>query len=156
MARQYYKDSTTGQMKPLGVKVEDTLPVGTEVDYDGQDIPEGWEEVDDTVLLAELDNNTTNTTQQFNNIDFSSYKYVQLEMFYVQGTNNKCISSKMMPVSQIVDGISIQDRYIYWTSNLIFLVDCTFISSNSISLTIEYLNGTSTAGFFNLRLYGIK
>ena len=47
MARQYYKDSTTGQMKPLGVKVEDTLPVGTEVDYDGQDIPEGWEEVDD-------------------------------------------------------------------------------------------------------------
>ena len=47
MARQYYKDSTTGQMKPLGVKVEDTLPVGTEVDYDGQDIPEGWEEVPD-------------------------------------------------------------------------------------------------------------
>ena len=47
MARQYYKDSTTGQMKPLGVKVEDTLPVGTEVDYDGQDIPEGWVEVDD-------------------------------------------------------------------------------------------------------------
>ena len=47
MARQYYKDSTTGQMKPLGVKVEDTLPIGTEVDYDGQDIPEGWEEVDD-------------------------------------------------------------------------------------------------------------
>lgn len=47
MARQYYKDSTTGQMKPLGVKVEDTLPVGTEVDYDGTDIPEGWVEVDD-------------------------------------------------------------------------------------------------------------
>ena len=46
MARQYYKDSTTGQMKPLGVKVEDTLPVGTEVDYDGQDIPEGWIEID--------------------------------------------------------------------------------------------------------------
>lgn len=47
MARQYYKDSTTGQMKPIGVKVEDTLPVGTEVDYDGSTIPEGWEEVDD-------------------------------------------------------------------------------------------------------------
>ena len=44
-----YKDSTTGQMKPLGVKVEDTLPVGTEVDYDGQDIPEGWVEIDDVL-----------------------------------------------------------------------------------------------------------
>lgn len=45
MARQYYKDSTTGQMKPLGVKVEDTLPVGTIVEYNGQDIPEGWVDI---------------------------------------------------------------------------------------------------------------
>ena len=52
MARQYYKDSTTGQMKPLGVKVEDTLPVGTEVDYDGTDIPEGWVEVTDDYIIS--------------------------------------------------------------------------------------------------------
>ena len=45
MARQYYKDSTTGQMKPLGVKVEDTLPVGTIVEYNGQNIPEGWVDI---------------------------------------------------------------------------------------------------------------
>lgn len=45
MARQYYKDTTTGQMKPLGVKVEDTLPVDTIVEYNGQNIPEGWVDI---------------------------------------------------------------------------------------------------------------
>lgn len=41
-----YKDPQTGNLRPYGTKVEDTLPVGTEVDYDGNDVPEGWEEVD--------------------------------------------------------------------------------------------------------------
>ena len=31
----------------LVVKVGDTLPIGTEVDYDGQTAPAGWQEVDD-------------------------------------------------------------------------------------------------------------
>lgn len=29
------------------VKVGDTLPIGTEVDYDGQTAPAGWQEIDD-------------------------------------------------------------------------------------------------------------
>ena len=32
------------------VKVGDTLPIGTEVDYDGQTVPAGWQEVDETNL----------------------------------------------------------------------------------------------------------
>ena len=31
----------------LVVKVGDTLPVGSEIDYDGQTAPAGWQEVDD-------------------------------------------------------------------------------------------------------------
>ena len=50
MARLEYKDSTTGNMKTLGVKVEDTLPIGTEVDYNGSTIPEGWIEVTDDYI----------------------------------------------------------------------------------------------------------
>ena len=34
----------------LVVKVGDTLPIGTEVDYDGQSVPAGWQEVDETNL----------------------------------------------------------------------------------------------------------
>ena len=47
MARDYYRDPVSGNLIAKAVKVEDTLPVGTEVDYDGTDIPEGWVEVDD-------------------------------------------------------------------------------------------------------------
>lgn len=62
MARQYYKDSTTGQMKPIGVKVEDTLPVDTIIDYAGTDIPEGWEKVDNEVVLYQGQGNTNTLT----------------------------------------------------------------------------------------------
>ena len=41
-----YKDPTTGKFKEINVKVADTLPVGSEVDYNGTTIPTGWEEVD--------------------------------------------------------------------------------------------------------------
>ena len=60
MARQYYKDSTTGQMKPLGVKVEDTLPIGIELDYDGSTVPEGYVQVNETNLDNVVVNNIRN------------------------------------------------------------------------------------------------
>ena len=49
-----YKDPQSGNFVPFGVKIEDTLPVGTEVDYDGNDVPEGWEEIleDDKVIVS--------------------------------------------------------------------------------------------------------
>lgn len=42
-----YKDPVTGEMKTLSVKAADTLPIGTIVDYDGDTVPDGWEEVSD-------------------------------------------------------------------------------------------------------------
>ena len=47
-----YKDSTTGNMLPVSVKVGDTLPVGTEIDYDGESVPLGWEQVADGDLIV--------------------------------------------------------------------------------------------------------
>lgn len=38
-----YKDPNTGQLKELSLKAADTLPIGTIVDYDGENVPEGWE-----------------------------------------------------------------------------------------------------------------
>jgi hypothetical protein len=39
--------TSASNFSDLVVKVGDTLPVGTEVDYDGQTAPAGWQEVDD-------------------------------------------------------------------------------------------------------------
>lgn len=41
-----YRDPQTGEFKDITVKVADTLPVGTIVEYDGDNIPNGWELVD--------------------------------------------------------------------------------------------------------------
>ena len=45
MASIKYKDN--GTYKDIVVKVGDTQPIGTIVDYDGAEVPNGWEEVDD-------------------------------------------------------------------------------------------------------------
>ena len=41
------KYNDNGTVKDIKVKAFDTLPVGTEVDYDGSVVPDGWMEVDD-------------------------------------------------------------------------------------------------------------
>ena len=41
------KDKTTGTFKEVYVKALDSLPVGAEIDFEGTDIPTGWEETTD-------------------------------------------------------------------------------------------------------------
>lgn len=41
------KYNDNGEWKDIIVKATDTLPIGTEVDYNGTDVPDGWEEVED-------------------------------------------------------------------------------------------------------------
>lgn len=40
-----YKDPITGELKSITVKSGDTLPIGTIVEFDGTEIPDGYEEV---------------------------------------------------------------------------------------------------------------
>lgn len=43
-----YKDPNTGNwVRETAMPIGDTLPIGSEVDYDGTTVPYGWEEVDD-------------------------------------------------------------------------------------------------------------
>ena len=40
-----YRDPDTGEFKDITVKASDTLPIGTVVEYDGTEVPSGWEEI---------------------------------------------------------------------------------------------------------------
>lgn len=42
-----YKDPVTGEWKEIYSKTADTLPVGTVVDFDGTEIPAGWEQAEE-------------------------------------------------------------------------------------------------------------
>ena len=48
-----YRDPETGEFKELYTKAADTLPVGTEVDYDGDEVPAGWAKVDNNYYSTE-------------------------------------------------------------------------------------------------------
>ena len=60
MANIKYKDN--GEYKDIVVKVGDTQPIGTIVDYDGAEVPNGWEEVNDTSIFTPYTCWTRNTT----------------------------------------------------------------------------------------------
>jgi len=46
-----YRDPETGEFKEIYVKAADTLPVGSVVDYDGEEIPAGWEQIEEELLI---------------------------------------------------------------------------------------------------------
>lgn len=56
-----YRDPQTGEFKDITVKVSDTLPIGTEVDYDGTTVPNGWEQVDTVENISINDFFTSST-----------------------------------------------------------------------------------------------
>lgn len=41
------KYNDNGEYKDIYIKTFDTLPVGTEVDFDGETVPDGWSEIQD-------------------------------------------------------------------------------------------------------------
>lgn len=45
-----YSDPITGELKNIYVKASDTLPIGTVVEYDGDIVPDGYEEIEDVLF----------------------------------------------------------------------------------------------------------
>ena len=78
------KYNDNGEYKDIYIKTFDTLPVGTEVDYDGSVVPDGWsevseyEEVDPTDYIT-ISNSFTlagNHAYKYGNIVFFNYDIV--------------------------------------------------------------------------------
>ena len=77
-----YKDSE-GNFKEIKIKTKDSLPVGTIVDYDGDTVPDGYEEVDSMdinngVVLWENPDTTVEFIAQTINLSSSNYDYVEI------------------------------------------------------------------------------
>lgn len=73
-----FRDSETGEFKELYAKAADTLPVGTVVDFDGVEIPAGWEEIEsDEVVLFESENGDNATTLTLTET-LANYKEVEV------------------------------------------------------------------------------
>lgn len=90
------RNPNTGNFEKLYVKALDSMPIGTEVDFDGSvsDIPDGWEEVSGTNYTAfELYNNTSGTTGTIQLSDsVSNYSYIEI-LYFINVLPNICGNS---------------------------------------------------------------
>ena len=74
------KYNDNGTYKDIYVKTFDTLPIGTEVDYDGETVPAGWTEVEDTTTgNFTLNSNVSNGYIQYVKIG----KFVQIQTEFI-------------------------------------------------------------------------
>ena len=53
------KYNDNGTYKDIYVKTFDTLPIGTEVDYDGNTVPDGWSEISPNLVIDSGDEGFT-------------------------------------------------------------------------------------------------
>lgn len=64
-----YRDPITGEFKDITIKVSDTSPVGTIVEYDGTTIPNGWELVNGSGTYKKIKKTETITATNGNIVD---------------------------------------------------------------------------------------
>jgi hypothetical protein len=132
MANIKYKEN--GEYKDIVVKVGDTSPIGLEADYDGTEVPNGWEEVTDSFsgTLAE------NVSKTFSLKAYTNYILVATS--YGQGSasinTNVFIVSTGQNASKTSQAIKVG-------------------GSNSELLTISFTDGltmviTSKSGIWNI------
>lgn len=82
------KYNDNGEIKNIIIKSGDTLPIGTEVEFDGETIPDGWEEVEEKekVLWENSNADATFNAQTVNlNDSLSNYNYYEVIFKLVAG-----------------------------------------------------------------------
>lgn len=129
-----------------GTITGDTLPIGSEVDYTGTDIPAGWEEVaPQAQILWTNSNPTSNFAGQ--TITISSTDYDVLEIFYVSILGNNQIKS----VRTIKNANSILDFYDGYSSK--GALRTVTISGNQITFSNSFYNSGSGSQNYCVPVY---
>lgn len=84
-----YRDPETGEFKELYTKAADTLPVGTVVDFDGEEIPAGWEKAEEMSLIKSVD-----YTLEYKGLPGKTPKYLHFWTETPEGYNLLCYTIK--------------------------------------------------------------
>ena len=149
-----YKDSE-GNFKEIKIKTKDSLPVGTIVDYDGDTVPDGYEEAEDTVEQA-LQNKVDKVEgKTLSTNDFTNEYKNKIDGIQAGATNlakiilndSTCQSSVSIDVSNYNKGIFIFSFKADGTSehscHIMSFRRASSTSSNSIQLAYSTSNSTN-------------
>lgn len=124
---------STGNLETVYVKALDSMPVGTEVDFDGDsaDIPTGWEQVDGKSLVAYTLYNGQATNNNITLSD-SAANYSQIEIFF------HSVLGYRQSVKVVQNNITIDLSTAYYesTANVFYVVGVKgTLQGNSLTLS---------------------
>ena len=113
-----FKDPKTGEYKDLYFKTGDTLPVGTIVEYDGDEVPPGYEEVPGVVASVVVSPTEPTTGEKVWIDDVNKKIYIkndndEYEEFYNEEEVNKQVySTEEQRIGTWIDGKPIYRKVI--------------------------------------------
>ena len=115
--------------------VSSKLPIGSEVDFDGQisDIPAKWQMTNSLMQTLWENANPTQAISQTVNVTLLSNDYDILEIFYIQGTNDQ----DLMYSIKILKGKSTRMR-ISTTDGANIYRGMTYLSNTSYRIDLPY------------------
>ena len=142
-----YKDPITGEIKDIYVKTLDNLPVGAIVDYDGDTVPDGYEEVENEKILYESSGSNETIT-----LSDSSANYSYLEIFYQNNDGKKSSLKIEKPNNAAVslEASSIFDTAIYFKFASISISGTTITFNRFVDVTMESTKNTFSTSSKNI------
>ena len=157
------KFNDNGTVKDIYIKTFDTLPIGTEVDYDGETVPDGWSAVNNVLYNnASGSNGSIELSDSVNN-----YSYIEIYFSNASGTSQRMamqkldlsLSKKCMlfyASSDIGSGMYINSRDIVVNDKSLSTLDSTRYSSTVIITQAQQIKTTATNNIYINKVIGYK
>lgn len=115
--------NSKGELKELVIKANDSIPAGSVIDFEGDVVPEGYEKVEDEVILYE--NQDGNNGYEIELLD-TVEKCVEVEIYGI-GDNNIRIYKKILNPNQATFEMS--SEVMYEGTEYINKALCAFINN---------------------------
>lgn len=126
------KYNDNGEYKDIYIKTFDTLPVGTEVDYDGETVPDGWTQVND-VLFTSANGTIGNITLSDN---VSNYRYLEITFKSNPDADGSAIKTQRIKVDSSNKKFILDfNVYLYGITTPVFQIASIIYSWNNNILT---------------------
>lgn len=138
------KYNDNGEYKDIYIKSFDTLPVGSEVDFDGDSVPSGWEEVNNVLYYNANGSNSTITLSD------SASNYDYLEIFYKDSDNQYNSVKVFSPNNKKVflTSSTIYNNKIYYKMKVVGISNTSITNNSTSQMTCDTSGNTITTDNF--------
>ena len=116
--------NSKGELKELVIKANDSIPAGSVIDFDGDVVPEGYEQVEDNKIIL-YENQDGNNGYEIELLD-TVEKCVEVEIYGI-GDNNIRIYQKILNPNQATFEMS--SEVMYEGTEYINKALCAFINN---------------------------